>query len=146
MQPGIVRENTFIKNNSAKTQTAFIKSNNFIIQDGELNIALYPSFKAGTDTITINIPGIDPINIPVIVNPGDAKKVLLTLQRTSLNLTEATETQGTINIVDTRNNKVTKPTTVKIGVIGAADINDNEFIYNGTEYMYTIAAKKPGGE
>jgi hypothetical protein len=33
-----------------------------------------------------------------------------------------------------------------VGVIGAADISANEFTYSGTEYVYNITAKKPGGE
>jgi hypothetical protein len=64
-----VQVNPIIKNNSAKKQTTFSKTNDFIIKDGKLDVALYPNFKAGNDTITINIPGIDPIIIPVTVNP-----------------------------------------------------------------------------
>lgn len=51
-----------------------------------------------------------------------------------------------IQVVDTRNNKVTKPTTIKLGVIGTADANTNEFIYSGAQYTYKLTAKKPGGE
>jgi hypothetical protein len=48
---------------------SFKKGNDFIVQDGKLDIALYPSFKAGDDTIIIHMPGLDPIIIPVKVNP-----------------------------------------------------------------------------
>lgn len=43
-----------------------------------------------------------------------------------------------------RNNKVTKPTTIKLGVIGPASINAIEFVYAGTEYMYTLTANATG--
>jgi hypothetical protein len=72
-----------------------------------LDITLYPSFKAGNDIVTINIPGIDPIIIPIIINPGPAKTVLLKLEKSRMDLTSATGGKGTINVVDSRNNKIT---------------------------------------
>ena len=124
----------------------FRKTSDFVIKDGKLEFSLYPNFKAGNDTLTINIPGIDPIIVPIVVNAGEAKKVLLTLERSAMDLTVNTGTQGVINIVDTWNNKVTTPTNIMVGVIGAADIDANEFVYSGTEHIYKITAKKPGGE
>jgi len=52
----------------ARTQVSFHKATNFIIKDGVLDITLAPSYKAGEDKITIHIPGIEPIILPVIVN------------------------------------------------------------------------------
>ena len=75
---------------------------------------LYPNFKAGDDKITINIPGIDPIIIPVQVNAGEAKKILLTLEKSRMDLTSTTTSKGKINVVDTRNNKVTTGTVIKL--------------------------------
>ncbi|HBB03404.1 TPA: hypothetical protein DCZ39_00660 [Patescibacteria group bacterium] len=86
----------------------FSPANNFIVKDGKLTIALYPNFKAGNDTITINIPGLDPIIIPVIVNPGAAKNILLKLEKSRMDLSTTPGSKGTINVVDSRNNKVTK--------------------------------------
>lgn len=86
MSPGTVIQSTV--NN--QIQQSFNKANDFIIKDGRLDIALYPNFKAGDDTITIYIPGIDPIIIPVTVNAGDAKTVLLTLDKSRMDLTTDT--------------------------------------------------------
>ena len=75
---------------------------------------LYPNFKAGDDKIIVNIPGIDPIIIPVQVNAGEAKKILLTLEKSRMDLTSTTTSKGKINVVDTRNNKVTTGTVIKL--------------------------------
>ncbi len=128
------------------TSTKFSPTSDFIIRDGKINITLYPNFKAGNDTVTIKIPGIDPIIIPVNVNPGVAKTVLLTLEKSKMDTTTTNQSKWTIQVVDTRNNKVIKPTTIKLWVIGAAKINTTEFIYTGTEYTYTLNATSPGGE
>lgn len=69
LAPGTVQEKSVIQNNSSKKQILFNQANDFIVKDGRLDIALYPTFKAGNDIITINIPGIAPINIPVVVAP-----------------------------------------------------------------------------
>jgi len=103
-----------IRNNLPIQQITFSRFNDAIIKDGALDIALYPSFKAGDDTITINIPGIDPINIPVTVNPGPAKTVLLKLEKNRMDFTTTTGSKGTINVVDSRNNKVTTGTIIKL--------------------------------
>jgi hypothetical protein len=96
--------------------------------------------------LTINIPGTDPIIIPITVNPGIAKTVVLKLEKNRMDTSTTTTSKGTINIVDTRNNKVTTPTTIKLGVIGAANANTSEFIYSGKEFTYILTAKQPGGE
>lgn len=143
---GKVVENKVAKENTTYNQTVFSKANDFLIEDGELNVTLYPTFKAGEDTLIIQIPGLDPIQIPIIVYAGDAKKVLLTLEKSKLDLTTETTTKGLIQVVDSWNNKVNTPTIIKLGTIGAAKTNTTEFTYSGGEYAYTITAKKPGGE
>jgi len=140
IEPNIIQTAT-----GTKTQFVFRSSNNFIISWTK-SITLYPSFKAGNDTITINIPGMDPIIIPVTVNPWLAKTVLMKLEKSRLDLTTTTISKWTIHVVDTRNNKVTSGTKIKLWVIGSATGSTNEFMYSGKEYTYTITAKKPGGE
>lgn len=87
---GKVVEKNIKKGNATYEQIAFTKNNDFLIEDGELQVTLYPSFKAGDDTLTIQIPGLDPITIPITVYAGDAKKVLLTLEKSKLDLTTTT--------------------------------------------------------
>lgn len=144
--PWIIKEKSIIKNNSTKKQIAFVQSNDFLVTSGKLQVTLYPSFKAGNDTITINIPGVDPIIIPVTVHPWAAKTVLLKLEKSRMDLTTTTTSKWTIHVVDTRNNKVTTGTTIKLWVIGSAKSNVSEFIYSGNEYTYTITATGAGGE
>lgn len=144
--PWIVKEKSIVQNNSTKKQITFSQANDFVITSGRLDITLYPNFKAGNDTITINIPGIDPINVPVIINPGPAKTVLLKLEKNRMDLTTTTISKWTINVVDSRNNKVTTGTIIKLWVIGSANSNVSEFVYSGNEYTYTITATGAGGE
>lgn len=127
-------------------QTGFKKAENFIIDNGSGEIALYPTFQAGKDIITIQIPGQDPINIPIEIQAWPAKKVIITLNKTTLNYTDNHLTTGTIQVVDTRNNKVTQATKVKLEVIGAANVSTREIIYSGKTYTYTLTSKQPGGE
>jgi len=143
---GNIEENSITKGNTNLMQTTFSKANDFLIEDGRVDISLYPTFKAGDDTLTIQIPGLDPINIPITVYAGEAKKVILTLEKTKLDLTTNTSSKGMIQIVDSRNNKVNRPTLVKLGTIGAAQTNTNEFTYSWGEYTYTLTTKQPGGE
>ncbi|MCX6825442.1 MAG: VCBS repeat-containing protein [candidate division SR1 bacterium] len=146
LSPGTTKDKTITKNGITKKQTLFSPGNDFIIKDGQLNISLYPNFKAGNDAITINIPGIDPIIIPIVVNPGTAKTVILQLEKSRMDFTTTTGSKGTIHVVDSWNNNVTSGTTIKLGVIGAANSSVSEFNYNGNEYTYMLSAKKPGGE
>lgn len=127
---GNIEENSITKGNTNLVQTTFSKANDFLIEDGRVDISLYPSFKAGDDTLTIQIPGLDPINIPITVYAGEAKKVILTLEETKLDLTTNTSSKGMIQIVDSWNNKVNTPTLIKLGTIGAAQTNTNEFTYS----------------
>ena len=53
-----------------------------MIQKGSLTISLKPIFQQGDDTISIEIPGLDPIEIPVHVLPGAPSKVDLSLNKT----------------------------------------------------------------
>ena len=76
--------------NGTKKQFVFNQTNDVVITSGRMDITLYPSFKAGNDTLTIYIPGINPINIPVTVDPGKAKTVLLKLDRSKMDLTTNT--------------------------------------------------------
>ena len=131
------------QNNNGKF--SFHRANDFII-NGTKEIAFYPSFKAGEETITINIPGQNPIVIPIKVNPGPAKTVLLQLEKSRMDLTTTKNSKWTINIVDTRNNKITTWTVIKLWVIGWATTNTSEFIYSGNEYIYTVTATGAGGE
>ncbi len=141
--PWIIKEKMI---NTTQKQISFSQANDFVITSWKLSITLYPSFKAGNDTITINIPGIDPIVIPVLVNPWKAKSVLMKLENTKMDFTEITGSKWTVHVVDSWNNKVTSGTTIKIWVIGSAKSNIDEFIYTGKEYAYTIAATGKGGE
>jgi hypothetical protein len=70
----------------------------------------------------------------------------LNLEKTKLNLTNTTSSKGSIQVVDSWNNNVNIPTTVKLGTIGAANTNTNEFTYSGGTYEYTLTSESPGGE
>ncbi len=142
--PGTVTQKTMARGATTKTITTFRKGSDFIVSWGKLSITLYPSFKAGSDIIAISIPWSVPINIPVLVNPWLAKTVLVKLNKKRMDLTTTKNSTWSINVVDMRNNKVTKATTIKLWVIWPASSNVAEFSYSGTEYIYTVTANATG--
>lgn len=146
LMPWKIKERTITKNGITKTQFSFANASNFIVETGRLDITLYPNFKAGSDIITINIPGIDPIIIPVTVIPWIAKKVILNLNKSRMDFsTGNNRSKGTIQVVDTRNNEVNTG-SIKLWVIGAANTNINEFNYSWWLFRYTLTATGAGGE
>ena len=143
LNPGILVEKT-TKNIS---QTLFRNVNEFMIKDGKLEVYLYPNFKAGDDILTINIPGIDPIILAMTINPGTANKVILTLEKSKMNLTTSTESKWTISVIDNWNNAIKKATNIKLWIAGEwATTANNDIVYTGGEFTYTITSKKPWWE
>jgi len=58
-----------------------------------------PNFKAGEDTIYVSMPGIDEIQIPVIVNPANPNVVEITTKKDSIS-TES-NTKANLKVTDT---------------------------------------------
>ncbi|MCF7835358.1 VCBS repeat-containing protein, partial [Candidatus Gracilibacteria bacterium] len=97
-------------------QLGFYGQNDLQIQSGKLDIYLYPNFKAGDDTISLDIPGIDTIDIPITIKSGPAKEIILETNKDSLGTEKYFS--GSIKITDARGNLYTDPLNIKLGTIG----------------------------
>ncbi len=72
---------------------------------------LYPSFSAGTDTLTIEIPGLPLQTIPVTVNAAKAYRV--SIQSADSLLPEKT-LNASVLVYDRWGNSVTNPASVTV--------------------------------
>ncbi|MFA5747781.1 MAG: hypothetical protein WC872_01575, partial [Candidatus Absconditabacterales bacterium] len=150
---GNIKTLDIISGTNTFKQNVFIPNSNYIISDGKLDIYLYPNFKAGEDNILINIPGFDPITINTKINSGPAKKINLILENNNLSMSSDNQkTTGTLQILDNRNNIVTLPSKIKLGIIGSSVLTNKEkglninFVSNAkNETEISINAVK-GGE
>lgn len=108
---------------------------------------LYPSFRAGTDTLTIEIPGM-PLRT-VAVNVGAASPY-----RTALQLVDNIDAESTINgnvqVYDKWNNRVLKSVTLQLQTIGDLQINNapKATLTTSPEGVasFTISSNKVGGK
>ncbi|MFZ2718776.1 MAG: VCBS repeat-containing protein, partial [Candidatus Absconditicoccaceae bacterium] len=129
-------------------QMGFYAQNNIQIQSGKVTIFMYPNFKAGDDTLIIDIPGIKTIQIPIQVKSGPAKIIKLQTNKTSIGINKSTK--GSIQITDSRGNIFIDPINIKVGTIGPIHISGSTYnpkiltIIGGT-YNFDISSKDPGG-
>ncbi|NCO98100.1 hypothetical protein GW864_02920 [bacterium] len=77
-----------------------------------MEIYLYPSFKAGTDTLYVSVPGIDPVKIPITVEGGTAQKVTVTLDKETA--TPGETITAKIKVTDIRDNPISQAKDLKI--------------------------------
>lgn len=96
-------------------QLWFYWQNNLQIQSWKLEIYLYPNFKAWEDIISLEIPWIESINIPISIKPWTAKKMILETDKETI-WTEK-YFSWSIKITDIRNNIYTNPLNIKIWTI-----------------------------
>ncbi|MCK9466717.1 MAG: FG-GAP-like repeat-containing protein [Candidatus Absconditabacterales bacterium] len=152
IKPGEIetRKVTKTQNNNTfeVSQKRFSQNNNFTIKNGELEVYLMPSFKAGNDVISISVSGIKTVNIPVTVNPAPAKIVEINADKDVISVNS--NIQANLKISDNRGNIVTKNTTIKIGTLGPLAISGingssaNINVVNG-QLDFIVKSKEQGG-
>jgi hypothetical protein len=82
---------------------------------------MYPNFKAWDDTLIIDIPWINTIQIPIQIKAWPAKIVKLKVDKTSISLTKSTK--WLLQISDLRWNIFTDPINIKIWTIWSISIS-----------------------
>ena len=82
---------------------------------------LYPSFRAGTDTLTIEVPGM-PLRT-VAVNIGAASPYRTALQLPE-NIDAESSINGSVQVYDKWNNRVLRSVTLQLQTIGDLQINN----------------------
>ncbi len=102
-------------------QIWFYAQNNVQIQSWKITIFMYPNFKAWDDTLIIDIPWINTIQIPIQIKAWPAKIVKLKVDKTSISLTKSTK--WLLQISDLRWNIFTDPINIKIWTIWSISIS-----------------------
>ena len=92
--------------------TVLAAQSNFLVSGGISTIYLEPTYKAGEDTLTVTIPGLDPIVIPVTVHAAAARKVIIDDIPSFAEPHVSIQTK--LSLYDARDNPVTIPTPVEI--------------------------------
>jgi hypothetical protein len=72
-------------------QNRFKSDNTHIIKSGEVVVYLMPNFKAGEDILYISMPGIDDIEIPIVVNPAPASMVEIKTKKDEISTYSSTK-------------------------------------------------------
>lgn len=147
LQPSITDTTVAITTTNTQVDQTILKpQSSFFVSGGVLNVYLEPTYRAWNDTITVNVPWLAPITIPVIVNPGEARKVTID---TIPSFKQPDSTiNSAIHIYDIWGNRVTQATDVEIGWIGSLTINGQKLatvnVINGSSPI-TIQTIQPGG-
>lgn len=122
LQPSITDTTVALTNSNTQVDQVILKpQSSFFVENGLLTVYLEPTYKAWNDIITVSVPGLDPINIPVVINPGDARKV--TIDTIPSFSQPGSTINTTVRIYDIWSNIVTEPTDIDIGGIGSLLIN-----------------------
>jgi hypothetical protein len=147
VQPSITDTTVALTNTNTQVNQVILKpQSSFFVRDGLLTVYLEPTYRAGNDTVTIDIPWLDPITIPVVINPGQARKVTIDP------LPSFSEPDNTINttvrIYDIWGNRVTQATDIEMGGMGSLTVNGSKLttisVTNWSSPV-TIQTIQPGG-
>jgi hypothetical protein len=71
-----------------------------------------PTFKAGEDILYISMPGIDDIELPIIVNPAPANMIELNAKKSEIAINS--NTKANFKIMDIWGNIITQDTLIKL--------------------------------
>jgi len=124
------------------TASGFKASSSFLIEKWVLNISLMPNFVAGDDTLIIEIPGLDPISIPLHIVAWTASKVSLTVNSPLLDMWS--NLTWSIIVTDAWGN-IVPDTRVKFGSDGPINISTKTITVSDTPYTFSATTQEPGG-
>lgn len=151
LKPWLIEERSVTKTQNQMSfeiiQKRFAQKNNQKIKDGNLTIYLMPNFKAGEDIVSLSMPGIETIDIPVTVNPGPASTIEVNVDKDTMATNSSTE--ANLKISDNWWNIVKKNTNIEIGAITPLAISwingvrTTISIKNGI-YSFDIKSKEKG--
>ena len=86
-------------------QNSFSKTNSFFISGWTCTVYLLPNFYAWDEIITITMPWVDDIQLPVSINPASPKIVSLSADSDTLNANSST--RWSLKVFDNWNNLIT---------------------------------------
>lgn len=117
-----MKESTYTLNGQRVIAKEFSEQSSFTIKGGVATIILYPSFRAGEDTLTIEIPGLPLKTIPVTVRPAQPYRVSIETPDTIL---AQKTSSGQIVVYDRRNNSIQFPVSIDVHTIGDIKVNNS---------------------
>lgn len=121
----------------------FVSLGSFFLEKAEQAIFLMPSYRAGTDEIWIQIPGLDPIIIPVTVTSWKPYHVNLTTSAASLSIWESLS--GSLSVTDAWGNTISTPTSLVLGFTWALDFPSKIVQVSDEQYNFSLKTKEKGG-
>jgi hypothetical protein len=89
----------------------FVPVDSYLLDNQLQKVYLMPSFRSWEDEVIIEVPGLDPIVIPVIIRPGDPYRINLEILDTTIAIWEILS--WTINVTDTRWNAIDRAAKIK---------------------------------
>lgn len=102
---------------------SFVKRKVFQFEDGELEISLLPSKKAGLDTVKINIPGVIDYAIPIKILPWKATQAIISFDKKSIYMGE--EFKALVSVKDKRWNSIKDTGALAISPIWLSVVEKN---------------------
>lgn len=122
LTPGTAKQTTYSVEGKNVSSKEFTAQESFAIKNGVATILLYPSFRAGQDTISIEVPGLGIQTIPVSVS--SAKPYRVSLETPDSMLADQSINAKAI-VYDKRSNPVSQRTAITINAIGDISANGN---------------------
>lgn len=122
---------------------SFVPLSSYFLEKSSQAVFLMPNYRVGNDELLVQIPGLEPIVIPVLVSPWSAYSVQLETSNTTVSLWETLSWK--VSITDAWWNPVSTPTSVKIGTIWALDFDPQLISLSKESYSFSIKTQKIWG-
>lgn len=120
---------------------SFVWLNSYFLEKTEQAVFLMPNYRAWEDELWIQIPWLEPIVIPVVVNPGQAYKISLGNSKSNYNVWETFT--WNIFVSDARWNDLSGTVAVKIGSLWNLDFSTRTVQINSSWYSFSVKTKEP---
>ena len=146
LQPSTSETRSVSVDGNQITQTILKPASSFFVEDGNITIYLEPTYQAGEDTLTVTVPGLDPVQIPVTVNPGDVSRIVIENIPAFGGPWESFDRH--IVVYDIWWNPVQEAVDVEVWGIGSLLVNGEKssvVTVTGWSEQITITTDEPGG-
>lgn len=122
----------------------FKQDNSVVIENGEVELYIFPLMRSGEDELRITIPGRDPIIVPITINPGSPRVVEANTQNNLLKIDDTSTVA--ITVTDIWGNLVPGSTDIEIRTLGSIDFGGSQVIQatNG-QASIQVSGVDPGG-
>lgn len=99
----------------ASSSEKLLEDNNPVLKNGQVDLYLIPNGTAGSETLSISIPGLKEEKIKIRIHPGPLAKIKIQMEKTLVPIWASTA--WTINLSDQRGNLLEKEQNIKLNLI-----------------------------